>query len=246
MVQFDFNNPVQTKTENSRVWFAACVPLIAVFIEAFSANSFKLGVLVWVTAVISMYAACIADVKYLKKLGFYIKGLSPSIIIPPLYVFRRAKLTRSSAAPGLVMVVLILYASVINGFSQAAAMSDDDKLDYVRASYVQSISGIDASGLSTIDQKLTEYAGEDEEIEWTETEKSGRITVTAECGKFKLVLTVPFDGYAFGDITVSELTVDGKKYEGDELKDKLNEIFIGNSDSSSNKEEDAESKYTEA
>lgn len=246
MVQFDFNNPVQIKTENSRVWFAACVPLIAVFVEAFSANSFRLGVLVWVTAVISMYAACIADVKYLKKQEFGVKGLSPLIIIPPLYVFRRAKLTRSSAAPCIVMVILILYASVINGFSQAAAMSDDDKLDYVRASYVQSISGLDASGISTIDQKLTEYVGEDKEIEWTESEKSGRITVTAECGKFKIVLTVPFDGYAFGDITVSELTVDGKKYEGDELKDKLNEIFIGDSDSSSEKENGSNSEYTKA
>lgn len=243
---FDFSRRQTPRYDNSRVWFAVAVPIIALFIEAFSATSFKLGVIVWVTAVAALYLACIADWRYLKKAGAGDMRLGGSLILPHLYIYKRGKNTGIGAAPFIIVVILTLYAAVNNGFVQVRMMDDDDKLAYVQDSSVAAVSGLEDIGgsaaLESIKDRLEAYADGDK-IKWSESESSGRITVVAECKKFRLVFVVSLDGFALSDLKVSECTVDGKSYTGDDMTAELKNIF--GEKSSSSAESAAESSSSE-
>lgn len=232
---FDFSRRQAPRYDNSRVWFAVAVPIIALFIEAFSATSFKLGVIVWVTAVAALYLACIADWRYLKKAGAGDMRLGGSLILPHLYIYKRGKNTGMGAAPFVILVILTIYAAVNNGFVQVRMMDDDDKLAYVQDSSVAAISGLEDIGgsaaLESIKDRLEAYADGDE-IKWSERESSGRITVVAECKKFRLVFAVSLDGFALSDLKVTECTVNGKSYTGEDMTAELKNIFGGESSSS--------------
>lgn len=245
--QFGANANATPKIDSSRIWFAVFVPLIALLIEAFSATSFRLGVLVWVTAAVSMYAACIADLRYLRSIGVATDGLASYIVLPPLYVFKRSKRLGLKTGASGMMIVFMIYALASNNFVAAMDYDDEYKLAYVQESYAQSLSGVEASGLSTVKECLEDHFGEDKEIKWSESERSGRITVTAECEGMRIVFTVPFDGYAFGEVSVTECSENGKKLEGEELDEKLAEIFSDDTEtSSSSSSSTSDSGYTKA
>ena len=57
--------------------------------------------------------------------------------------------------------------------------------------------------------------------------------MVAECKKFRLVFVVSLDGFALSDLKVTECTVDGKSYTGEDMTAELKNIFGGESSSSS-------------
>ena len=172
--------------------------------------------------------------------------LGGSLILPHLYIYKRGKNTGIGAAPFIIVVILTLYAAVNNGFVQVRMMDDDDKLAYVQDSSVAAVSGLEDIGgsaaLESIKDRLEAYADGDK-IKWSESESSGRITVVAECRKFRLVFVVSLDGFALSDLKVTECTVDGKSYTGDDMTAELKNIFGG--ESSSSAESAAESSSSE-
>jgi hypothetical protein len=56
-----------------------------------------------------------------------------------------------------------------------------------------------------------------------------------------MVFTVPFDGFAYGDIEVTECVVNGKEYSGDGLDTKVNAIFTESADDKTDKTDKTDS-----
>ncbi|MGN0632355.1 MAG: hypothetical protein ACI4JW_00650 [Oscillospiraceae bacterium] len=227
---------------NSRIWYAAVVPIIALFAEVYATDKY-LGVLVWLCAAASAIAACIADRKYIASNNVDTKAI-PFVLVflPPIYIFRRLKLTFQSAVCGIVSIVMIVYALVFNNFIAALTLNEDGMIDQVKENFWFNISGCSSVSESvTVSEKLEIFneqeCGNKSEIKWQAEQTDGYITVRAyseykkdsdEYAKygnsFDISFRVEYDGYAFGKIEVTELTVMGEKYEGKQATEKLLEI----------------------
>lgn len=217
-----------TGVDNSRVWFAAFVPLLAIFIEIF-ANTFTLGVLVWVCAAASAIIACINDRRYLKNAGVDVSRISPFLaFIPPIYMMVRKKQTYQANSISVIFIAAFIYALLFNGFTKGLMMDEDDMISQAADNYVQNmaqVSGYD--GYNMIYSQLTGYCEElfpnATKFQWSAEKIGDEVQVTAENNRMTAVFIIPFDGYAFGDITVTSIVVDGEEYNEDD-PDKLNEI----------------------
>jgi hypothetical protein len=252
MQDFNFNTnvppqqPIRARMDNSRIWFAAAVPVLGLFVEWY-AYSFKLGVLVWVTAFIAIIAACYADRKYLAGCGYSVDRLNfTDMVFAPIYIRKRCVLSNESSVPAIVLVFTFIYALMFNGFTSGLTMSTDDMISHVRDNYVQNMSQCSSyDGYNMIGEQLEGIA--DGDIEWSAERADGEITVTAEAENFTVVFTVPFDGFAYGDIEVTECVIDGKEYSGDKLKSKVSAIFTESADETTDSVPQSENNsYTEA
>ncbi len=263
MYEFDFSGqmqqgynppPAQAKParrlSNSRVWYAAYSPLIGLFVEIY-ANSFALGILVWVCAIISCFIALALDKKYLNENNVNTDTLNTAyIFIPPLYMHKRAKLVGEKSFSELIFIFLFAYALLSNGFTAAALMDEDDMIYQVQENYIFNISGFeDDTNASmyngTIGDLFEEYIGNensDEDLcKWEAAKDDGVITVNAsydEADKisFSAEFSMDYDGYAYGDVVLEKITLDGKTYEGDEALEQLSKILSEELDKSSSDE----------
>lgn len=242
---------------SSRIWYAALVPIIALYVELYASNLY-LGILVWSCALISIWIACALDKKYLGENGIDTSRIGAAyIIFAPFYISKRSKLLRQKSSAAAVMTVALLYALVSNGFTDALTMEESDMIDQVKYNYsvyIDGLSGYDS--YNYIGESLVDWSGlTEDDFEWSAVRKSGCIEVYAESQVICVVFSVEYDGYAFGDITVESLNIDGEEYGGGELSEKLAEIFIGEEESGDEEESsdgvrdnrsDSYDSYTEA
>jgi hypothetical protein len=240
MNTFDFsgNAAIRKHVDSSRLWFAVCIPLFSLFIELY-ASTWVLGILVWAAAIFSLYAACIADFRFLKKQGYDVSSIGrTSLIVPPLYALKRAKLLGESIVPAIFMTAFIIYALLFNGFTAAATADEETITNRVKSNYSSNITQLADTGSYDLVGDMLDSAADGDEVTWTEKKGNDIIMITAECDKFTIEFSMEFDGYAYGDITVTKLTVDGKEYTDSELTDKLKEMLISDSDSENDSESD--------
>ncbi len=215
------NLPVQNsgsniKYDNSRLWFAAFVPLLSLFIEMY-ANCIALGVLVWVCCILSWTAACLLDRRYLMQNDVDVSELSPATaVLPPLYIFKRVTITGNQNTAAIVFICFAFYAACANGFSQGIAMDEDKMISQIKDNYwrnitnVSSVKGADSTTLigDTIDD-LPESLGAKGKAKWTAKCKKNssfgkkdykRVTVTVKRGDLTLKFEAFFDGFTYTEL----------------------------------------------
>ncbi len=202
-----YNNSRYKRFSNSRIWFAACVPLISMFIEIF-ADRFALGVLVWVCCVVSWTLSCLLDRRYLRQNGVDVSSLSPlTALLPPLYIFKRITITGDQNTAAIVFICFAFYAACANGFSQGIAMNDDKMIGHIKDNYwsnISNLSGVEGTDAlrsigSCIDPDEGKLGGK-ARAEWKAVRKDDIVIVTVKCGDLTMKFEETFDGFTFTDM----------------------------------------------
>ena len=222
-----------------RLWYAALVPLFGIFIEIY-ADSFALGVLVWLIALIMGPAACLLDRRYVEEKGFDVLQLKPVYaLLPPLYIFKRTKLTGDSQISGIVWCIMLAYALFMNGFTQSLLMDESMMVSAIENDYWSSIAETeDVDCDDTIGVTLAAMGGE---LEWTAFRADGYLSVrcTGKSG-FGANFKIDYDGYAAGKYHLVSLTINDEIYEGEDAAKIIKERFK-KAESSSSAESGTES-----
>lgn len=242
------------RISNSRIWYAALLPIISLFIELY-ASSLILGLLVWSLCIIMSITACLLDRKYLSELGVDVTPLNPVLaVIPPIYMFRRAALVGDRPSAGAVCIITIAYALMFNGFTKASGLKDKDFIDQVRYNSWISISGLernkDAMRTSdmigdTLDSYAKNKLGE-ASVEWSADKNSSDVMITAqtEDGSMKIEFYFTFDGYVCQKTEVRSVTLYGSVYKDEKAAEKLEKMLKelnGGDDSDDDADESDES-----
>lgn len=229
-VSSGYNNSRYKMFSNSRLWFAAFIPLLTMFIEMY-ANRFALGVLCWVCCVISWTTACLLDRRYLRQKGVDVSGLSPATaILPPLYIFKRVVITGDQNTAAIIFICFAFYAACANGFSQGIAMGDAKMIGQVRDNYwtnISNLSGVEGTNtLKTIGATIDPDAdrlGNKAKAKWKAKRMEGIIYVTVKCGDIEIKFEETFDGFAFTDIKMTYFSDGANKVKYDKNGD--NTVF---------------------
>lgn len=216
----------------SRLWYAAIVPLLGIYIEVY-ANSFRLGVLVWGLAAVMSCAACLFDYSYIGKHGYKYDALKPAFaLLPPVYIFKRTKLTGDSSVCGAVWCIMFVYALIFNGFTTAANLKKSEMTGAIKESKWSYISGFDdVSADKTVEETLKELFTESgkpaPDLDWNAEKHSGYVTVTCEVkdGDGGAEFRLDFDGYCFGTYHIVSLTENGKKLASDKAVTRIKELL---------------------
>ena len=207
-----------------RLWYAALVPLFGIYIEMY-ADSFPLGVLVWVLAIVMGPAACLLDRRHIAGKGIDVSSLRPAYaLLPPLYIFKRTKLTNDQRVCGIVWCIMAVYALFMNGFTGSALMDETSMIGAVRDGYWSGITETeDVSCEKTIGETLAEMGGE---LEWSALRAEGHLAVrcTGKTG-FRAVFKIDFDGYAVGKYHLDTIVTDGKTYDGEDAAKLIKERY---------------------
>lgn len=238
----------QYKISSSRIWYAALLPLISLFIEIYAMN-FLLGLMVWGFCIVMSIAACLFDRDYLNKLGIDVSPISPTFaLIPPIYMFKRAALVGERPSVGSICIITMVYALAFNGFTKALTIDNGDLIDHVRGNYWVNVSGVESGSgaqqsFELIGDTLDRYTDEQlggSELHWSVDDDGKKILVSADTndGSMAVEFRFTFDGYVFGDIEVESLTIDGRTYTDEKAAEQLSKIVGRDNDNDDSSEED--------
>ena len=219
---------------SGRLWYAALVPLFGVYTELYASNKW-LGMLVWGLALVMSPAACLLDLKYIRKNGHNYAALSPVYaLIPPLYIFKRTKLTGDSSVCGAVWCIMAVYALIFNGFTTASNLKKSDFTGAIKENYWHNISELsDVTAEKTVLETLEELFSDaddssegDTALDWNAVKHKGYVEVTCSAGEdFGAEFRIDFDGYAISAYHLVSITENGKTTEGDKAADRIKELF---------------------
>lgn len=168
-----------TGLESGSIWFVCFLPLLGLFLENFAVSKWA-GAFLWVSVIILMPVCCAADLRRIKKLetdGRSIKKLEKSVLLAPLYVYRREKYCMRETYKAIMLVVFSMAAVIMNGFTQGLSVHEGSVPVLLRNTYVQNLDNFSGSSQNVIGEQLEEYLGED--AEW-DCKKSGDV-YTAVC-----------------------------------------------------------------
>ena len=228
----------------SRLWYAALVPLFGVFTELY-ADSLALGLLVWIMAIIMSPAACLLDRRHIKKKGADTSSLKTAyVLLPPLYIFKRTKLTGDMQTCGFVWCIMLVYALMFNGFTKSLTMKESSMTSFISTAYWSNIEEMeDISCNKSVGETLEELSGGS--LTWSGSRAKGCLKVgcTGENG-FAAAFTIDHDGYAAGKRRFVSMTIDGKTCDVAAAAELIEEKFGAKEDKSSS-ETDADSSSDE-
>ena len=209
----------------SRLWYAALVPLFGIFIEIY-ANSMPLGLLVWITALISAPAACLLDRRYIKKMGADTSSLKTAYtILPPLYIFKRTKLTGDSRVSGIVWCMMLVYALIMNGFTRNLTMNEISITQYISETYwsrIEETAEIYCD--KSVNETLEELSGGSLTWSGSRAKDCLKVECTGENG-FSADFTIDYDGYIAGNRHLDKLTFEGNTLDGAAAAELIEEKF---------------------
>ncbi len=217
--------PHRSLLDSSRLWYAALVPLFGIYIEIYAAN-LTLALLVWGLALIMGPVACLLDRKHLVKRGADVSSLRPAcVLLPPLYMIKRTKLTKDSPVCAIVWCVMMAYALIMNGFTSALTMDGDDIAGLIADSewsYIEETKDVNCD--RTIKETLEELSGGT--LTWAGSKTDdGLSAVCADENGFGARFRLEFDGYMVGDMHLVSINMDGAVYEGESAAKLITERF---------------------
>ncbi|MBO5448434.1 MAG: hypothetical protein J5994_03800 [Ruminococcus sp.] len=233
-----------TGLESGSIWFVCFLPLLGLFLENFAVSKWA-GAFLWVSVIILMPVCCAADLRRIKKLetdGRSIKKLEKSVLLAPLYVYRREKYCMRETYKAIMLVVFSMAAVIMNGFTQGLSVHEGSVPVLLRNTYVQNLDNFSGSSQNVIGEQLEEYLGED--AEW-DCKKSGDV-YTAVCSgvhngkETEISFSVEHDGFTYIGCKVESISIDGEKLKDNEYSDALTEIFIPEAAEESSSEDESE------
>lgn len=211
-------------------WFVAVLPLIGLFLELFATDKYA-GAALWLAVIVMMYLGCIADFRHIRHEMPEAQedSLKWLPILPPIYLIARGRVRPGEAFKGVLMMILMAAAVFANGFTQGMALDEEKMPPTIENTWVSNLSNFSGSSDSLVSERLTEWFDEGYS---TDCSRSGdEFTIvfsgTHEDVPAEVTITVVHDGFAYQTLEASDVTIDGKKQEDDDLKEILAEIFIG-------------------
>lgn len=230
------------KIKNGRIWYVAFLPLLACYLESFAVNIF-LGAALWISVLIIGPLVCASDEKHLRTFGINNRQLYRYRFIPPVYIYKRIRITGQSNTPFIMLLIFMLYAVMNNGFVQALRITDDTFISSVKGAYVSSLSDYDEiTSYNTIEDRIDKFA-DDDTLSWKFSKDDDYRYVTAifkgrykgkVSQRFDIVFRMDFDGYALKETSIDSVSVEGRKLTDSEREMILYKILIEADSSDSN------------
>lgn len=235
------------RSDSGGVWFVTALPVIGLFLEIFAIDKYA-GIVLWVSVVVMIYYGCIAD---LRSIGheFYESDeekLRALLFFPPAYLYKRDKLRTGEGYKGIVLAVLTAAALFANGFSQGAALNEENIIPRIENSWVEDLDNFSGSSEDIVSERLESWFDEEYRSECSRSGEVFSIVFSGTHGgkSAEITIKVVHDGFAYRSLKASGVTIDGVKQEGDDLKNALTEIFI--SDPEENGEGDPDEEQPNA
>ena len=225
------------------MWCVTVMPVAGLFMELFASNWIT-GAVLWALVIFLIWFGCFADLRQISgELDEASAArLRPLRMIPPAYICVRDKMRTGEYYRGIVLGILMAAAIVGNGFTQGLMVNEKSIPEKLKKSSVVSLSNFKGSSDNIIGEQLDSWfdGGYD-----TECTKSGTLFSTVYSGKHggksaSVTIEIVHDGYAYRSIKATDVTIDGKKQEDDELRDTLKEIFIGDDENGTSVTTDGE------
>lgn len=229
--------------DNSLMWYAAALPFFGVIFE-FYADSKYLGFFLWGLIIITRILVCRYDNKKLIKMGMWqSQSITPAVFLPVVYMFKRSKALRRSPSVGIVAVMCMLFALLLNGFTQSLSYNEENYCEFVSKYYATYILDLPedenyvADSYNTIDGLLNSYCflqssslSDASSISY-EYEKDGKDNYVTAFGRkngedMEIRFFIDYDGFYYKGMEIDSVRIDGKELEGDELDEFLKEVFM--------------------
>lgn len=229
-------------SSNGHLWFISVLPYFGLFLERFAAN-FTVGIFLWAIVIILLPTICIIDCRRLKAAGIDVSGIKKFIFIPPIYVYKREIIFRHDPNKGIVMLLGIITAIILNGFTQSLTLDNSKIMETVKMQHVTNLDNFSGDSSNIICEQLEKYFGKNGKWEcrkvsdgnfvkggtYDRSQKKGFevvYTTKKKGNEYKIYFDLYHDGYTYQGFKMTYMTVDGKRPEDKEYKKLMTDIFI--------------------
>lgn len=218
------------------MWGVTVIPVAGLFMELYANDRYS-GAALWLTVLILIWFGCYADFRQISPSLSEEKAekLRKLLPIPPAYIFTRDEMRKGEGYRGVVLGILMAAAIFGNGFTQGLMINKNTLPDKLKNASVTALSNFRGTSDNVIGKQLTAWFDDGYD---TECSKDGSKFTIEYSGKHaeksaSVTIEVVHDGFAYKSLKAADVTIDGKKLDGDERRDALKEIFIGNDEEGS-------------
>ena len=209
------------------ILYVIFLPVIGLFLERY-AYSAVVAIILWALIVILMPLCCALDKKMLEKHDVNTVTLGKSFLFPPVYIYKRQVRVGGESMLCVACITLCIGALLTNGFIKGMRVNTDNVGSIVQNSSISQLNNFSGSSKTTIGSCVDAYS--EKEVKWDVTKQSYGFDIKAEgthdSESFVISFKLEFDGFAYHDFLIYEVTVGGKTLDKEGRKKFLTKCFI--------------------
>ncbi|MFT3952112.1 MAG: hypothetical protein QM689_09280 [Oscillospiraceae bacterium] len=222
------------RVKNSHIWYAALLPLFALYLEQAASNIVQ-GAALWILFYVLWVGICVGDARYLRKVGAGYAGKPALAVFPPLYFISRGFHLKTKSYVWIVSAATVL-AGLQNSFLFYATADADDFITKVQSAPLCNVEQLadETASLVTLQDVLTDVTTD---ADWSYSSDGERHIVTFRATylaldkndkniPIELVFEYKTDGFASLGVDILRITADGVTLTDEQAERMADEIFF--------------------